>query len=69
MAIIDNYGSVFAPVPVAPVKATDVVLLPQGLQALQQRAKQVGFDVRGASFNLDGGFDAAHHRTCIGNAA
>ena len=67
IVIIDNHGSVFAPVPVAPVNATDVVLLPQGRQALQQRAKQVGLAVRGAYVNLDGGCDAAHQRTCIGN--
>jgi len=53
---------------VAPVNETDMVLLPQGLNALKQVAKQVGLDLRGAYFNLDGGFDSAHNRTCIFNA-
>ena len=65
MAIIDNHGSVLAPVPVAPVNETDMVLLPQGLHALKQVAKEVGLDVRGAYLNLDGGCDAAHNRKCI----
>ena len=45
-----------------------MVLLPQGLNALKKVAKQVGLDLRGAYLNLDGGFDAAHHRKCIFNA-
>ena len=45
-----------------------MVLLPQGLQALKQVAKQVGLDLRGAYLNLDGGFDSAHNRKCIFNA-
>ena len=45
-----------------------MVLLPQGLNALKQVAKQVGLDLRGASLNLDGGFDSTHNRTCIFNA-
>jgi hypothetical protein len=28
----------------------------------------VGLDLRGASLNLDGGFESAHHRTCMFNA-
>src|SRR5216684_6340810 len=68
IAIIDNNGYVLAPVPVAPVNETDMVLLPQGLQALKQVAKEVGLDLRGAYLNLDGGFDSAHNRTCIFNA-
>ena len=46
----------------APVNETDMVLLPQGLKALKQVAKQVGADLRGAPRNLDGGCDAARHR-------
>ncbi len=42
-------------------------LLPQGLKALKQVAKQVGFDLRGATLNLDGGFDSTHNRKCIFN--
>jgi len=65
IAIIDNHGYVLAPVPVAPVNETDMVLLPQSLQALKQVAKEVGLDLRGAYLNLDGGFDSAHNRKCI----
>jgi hypothetical protein len=39
-----------------------MILLPQGLKALKQVAKQVGADLRGASRNLDRGCDAARHR-------
>jgi transposase len=68
MALIDHHGYVLAPVSVAPVNETDMVLLPKGLHALKQVAQEVGLDVRGASLNLDGGFDAAHNRQCIFNA-
>ena len=64
----DNHGYVLAPVPVAPVNETDMVLLPQGLKALKEVAKQVGLDLKGAYLNLDGGFDSAHNRQCIFNA-
>ena len=57
-----------APVPVAPVNETDMVLLPEGVQALKKVAKEVGLDLRGAYLNLDGGFDSAHNRKCIFNA-
>ena len=68
IARTDNNDSVLAPVPVAPVHATAMVLLPQGLHALKQVAKQVGLDLKGAYLNLDGGFDSAHHRQCMFNA-
>jgi len=55
-------------VPVTPVNETDMVLLPQGLKALKQMAKEVGLDLRGAYLNLDGGFDSAHNRKCMFNA-
>jgi hypothetical protein len=61
-------GYVLVPLPVAPVNKTDIALLPKGLYALKQVAKQVGFDVRDAYLNLDGGFDSTHNRTCIFNA-
>jgi hypothetical protein len=64
----DNNGYVLAPLPVAPVNETDMVLLPKGLNALKQMAKKVGLDLRGAYLNLDGGFDSAHNRKCIFNA-
>jgi hypothetical protein len=44
------------------VNETDMVLLPQGLKALKQMAKQVGLDLAGAYLNLDGGFDSARNR-------
>jgi hypothetical protein len=68
IAITDNQGAVLAPVPVAPVNATDRVLLPQGLHSLKQVATEVGLDRKGASLNLDGGCDAAHNRKCMFNA-
>jgi hypothetical protein len=64
----ENQGYVLAPVPVAPVNATDMVLFPEGLQALKKVAKDVGLDLKGAYLNLDGGFDSARNRKCIFNA-
>ena len=64
----ENQGYVIAPVPVAPVNETDMVLFPEGLKALKQVAKEVGMDFRGAYLNLDGGFDSARNRKCIFNA-
>ncbi len=45
-----------------------MILLPKGLKALKPIAKKVGLDLRGASLNLDSGFDSAHNRTCMFNA-
>jgi hypothetical protein len=45
-----------------------MVLLPKGLQALKQVAKEVGLDLKGAYLNLDGGFDSIRNRKCIFNA-
>jgi hypothetical protein len=45
-----------------------MILLPQGLKALKQVAKQVGLDLKGAYLNLDGGFDSTRNRKCIFNA-
>jgi len=64
----DNNGSVLAPLPVAPVNETDMVLLPKSLKALKQVAKWVGLDLRGAYVNLDGGFDSRANRKCIFHA-
>ena len=61
----DNHGYVLAPVPVAPVNETDMVLFPDGLKALKRMAKEVGLDLRGAYVNLDGGFDSRANRKCI----
>jgi transposase len=68
IAMTENQGYVLAPVPVAPVNETDMVLFPEGLKALKKVAKEVGLDLKGASLNLDGGFDAARNRKCIFNA-
>jgi hypothetical protein len=68
IAITDNHGYVLAPLPVAPVNETDMVLLPKGLQALKKVAKEVGLDLKGAYLNLDGGFDSTRNRKCIFNA-
>jgi hypothetical protein len=62
IASLANQGDVCAPGPVAPVHATARGRLPQGLQALQPVAQQVGWDRTGASLNLAGGLDAAQHR-------
>ena len=45
-----------------------MVLLPEGLKALKQVAKEVGLDYKGASVNLDSGLDSKHNRKCIFNA-
>jgi len=45
-----------------------MVLVPESLQALKKVAKEVGLDLRGASLNLDGGFDSTRTRKCIFNA-
>jgi hypothetical protein len=45
-----------------------MILLPEGLKALKRVAKTVGFDLGGASLNLDSGFDSTHNRTCMFNA-
>jgi Transposase DDE domain len=45
-----------------------MILLPDGLKALKQVAKEVGLDLRGAYVNLDGGFDSRHNRKLIFNA-
>jgi hypothetical protein len=45
-----------------------MILLPQELKALEQVARQVGADLRGAYLNLDGGRDSACNRKCIVNA-
>jgi transposase len=65
IAITDNHGHVLAPVPVAPVNAPDTILFPAGLKALKRGATEVGLDLRGASLNLDGGFDSARNRKGI----
>jgi len=45
-----------------------MVLLPQGLHALKQVAKQVGLVLAGAYLHLDGGCDSRANRKAIFNA-
>jgi hypothetical protein len=64
----DHNGYVLSPLPVAPVNETDMLLLPEGLNALKKVAKMVGLILTGADLNLDAGFDSTHHRQCMFNA-
>jgi transposase len=50
------------------VNETDMVLRPEGLQALKRVAKTVGLTLRGAYLNLDAGVDSTHNRKCMFNA-
>ena len=68
IAIIDNNGSVLAPLPVAPVNEADTVLLPEGLKALKRVAKLAGWGLKGAYLNRDSGFDSTSNRKAIFNA-
>jgi len=68
IAIIDNHGYVLSPLPVAPVNEADMVLLPDALRVLKRVAKLLGWDLKGAYLNLDGGFDSKHNRKVIFNA-
>jgi hypothetical protein len=62
LAIIDNNGSVLAPLPVAPVNDAETVLLPEGLKSLKRVTKLTGLVLEGAYLNLDGGFDSKANR-------
>jgi hypothetical protein len=64
----DNHGYVLSAFPVVPVNETDMVLLPEGLNALKKVAKMVGLDLGGAYLNLDAGFDSTYNRKMIFNA-
>jgi len=64
----DHNGYVLSPLPVAPVHETDMILLPEGLNALKRVAKTVGLTRTGAYLNLDAGFDSTPNRTCMFNA-
>ena len=57
-----------APLPVAPVNQTDMVLFPEGLKTLKRMAKMTGLVLKGAYLNLDGGFDSKHNRKMIFHA-
>jgi hypothetical protein len=62
LAMTDKKGEVLSPGPVAPVNETARGLLPDGLKALKDVANKTGFGLEGADRNLEGGFDAQHHR-------
>jgi transposase len=64
----DHNGYVRSPLPGAPVHATDLLLLPEGLKALKKVAKMVGVVLTGASLNLDAGCDSKHNRKRMFNA-
>jgi Transposase DDE domain len=64
----DNHGYVLFPLSVAPVNETDMLLLPDGLNALKRVANMVGLVLAGAYLNLDSGFDSKHNRQRIFNA-
>jgi transposase len=68
IAIADNRGNVLAPLTVAPVNETDMVLLPQGLKDLKRGAREADLKVAGAVLNLDAGFDSKANRKGVFNA-
>ena len=63
----DNNGYVLSPLPVAPVNEADMLLLPEGLNALKKVAKLVGLVLTGAYLNLDSGCDSTQNRKRIFN--
>jgi hypothetical protein len=67
IAITDHHGDVLSPCPVAPVHATEMGGLPDGLKAWKDVAKKPGFVLEGAYCNRDGGFDSTRHRKMIFN--
>jgi hypothetical protein len=68
LALSDNHGYVVSPLTVAPVNTADMVLLPQGLNALKRVARHVGLPITGAVLNLDAGFDSKANRKAVFNA-
>ena len=46
----------------------EMVLLPDGLNALKKVAKMAGWVLKGAYLNLDAGFDPTHNRKMIFSA-
>ncbi len=61
-ALVDNHGYVLSPLTVAPVNEVDLVLLPEGLNALKRVAREAGLDLAGAVLNLAAGFDSKANR-------
>lgn len=68
IAISDNHGYVLSPLTIAPVNQSDSVLLPAGIKDLKHVAAEAGLDLKGATLNLDAGFDSKANRKCIFNA-
>jgi hypothetical protein len=68
IALVDNHGYVLSPLTVAPVNEVDMVLLPEGLNALKRVAREAGLDLAGAVLNLDAGFDSKANRKGVFNA-
>ena len=68
IAISDNQGYVLSPLTIAPVNKSDIVLLPDGIKDLKRVAAEAGLDLKGATLNLDAGFDSKANRKCIFNA-
>jgi hypothetical protein len=68
IALVDNHGYVLSPLTVAPVNEVDMVLLPEGLNALKRVAREAGLDLTGAVLNLDAGFDSKANRRSVFNA-
>lgn len=68
IAICDNHGYVLSPLTVAPVNRSDIVLLADGLKALKSVATNAGLEIKGATLNLDAGFDSKANRKHVLNA-
>lgn len=50
---------------VAPVNKSDSVLLPEGVKDLKRVAAEAGLDLKGATINLDAGFESKANRKCM----
>lgn len=68
IAISDNHGYVLSPLTISPVNRSDSVLLPDGINDLKRVATEADLDLKGATLNLDAGFDSKTNRKCIFNA-
>jgi len=68
IAISDNHGYVLAPLTIAPVNQSDIVLLPDGIKDLKHVAAEADLDLKGTTLNLDAGFDSKANCRCIFNA-
>lgn len=68
IAVSDHHGYVLSPLTIAPVNKSDIVLLADGLKDLKQVAADAGIEIKGATLNLDAGFDSKVNRKLIFNA-